>query len=282
MWREGNTSTIVGNAFRLGYVNGVGAEARLSLVMSKIELENSTWLLTDYGNHCIRVLNVTSRTIGHYLGNCQRRSNPPSIRPIGFSYPFGLIKDRFNENNFYLSQQNRVWRINIATFEIVAIFEDIIKEASTLYTQMVWYDNSLIVVNLNIIFRFDFSNRTDEQPETFYTFVDKIEWRNVSGTVAHERSYPQIIASITACDIDGIYIGVDLVNQMVRLIDFNAHRALTVCEKNPVNSSYYCSMNSPRSIVYHSNTSTLYVGTQREIAIKRGEARTRGDALGYA
>ena len=272
-WKQGRVSIIVGKVSTGGYANGVGTDAKLSRVTSKVELRDSVWLLADLYNHCIRMLHVRNQTISAYLGACPIRINPPRLQPPGLSYPYGLILNRFNQNLVYLSQQQCVWSIDVTSFEILAIYEDFYSPRHIrFYSQMVWHRNWLIVTYRSSILRLDLPRGRTYPKEISYTVTDKIEW---TVTSAYPRvdplNLPQFRA-ITPCGPEGVFIAADFTYNTIKLLDFNTNTISTVCEEDPTNTSYNCSINRPHAVFCSADSATLYIGHKFGLELQRGES----------
>ena len=272
-WKRGRVSIIVGNVSTYGYVNGIGTDARLSRVTSKVELGDSVWLLADLYNHCIRILHVRTRFIGDYLGDCTARVNPPTLQPVGLSYPYGLILDLVNPDLVYLSQEHCIWRINVSSYETLAIYEDAYKPGYIrFYSQMVWHKNWLIVMHGKSILRLDLPRGSIYREQIFYTATDKIEWTEIS---PHNRSEPLNLPhfrAITSCGLEGVFIAADYEHHAIKLIDFNTNSTATVCEKNPTNTSYQCSLRLPYAVFCRPDSATLYIGHGFGLELQKGES----------
>ena len=272
-WRRGRVSIIVGNVSTNGYVNGVGTDARLTRVTSKAELRDSVWLLADLYNHCIRMLHVRNQTISDYLGVCEERVNPPRLRPPGLSYPYGLILNRFNRTLVYLSQEQKIWRIDTNSSEILTIYEDARKLTYIrFYSQMVWHKNWLIVTYRDSILRLDLPRRRTYPKEIFYTVTDKIEWTVIAAYPREEPLNLPRFRAITSCGLEGVFIAADFAHNTVKLLDFNTKSISTVCEENPTNSSYNCSISSPYAVFCSTELAKLYIGHESGLTLQRGES----------
>ena len=272
-WKRGRVSIIVGNVSTRGYANGIGTDARLSRVTSKVELGDSVWLLADLYNHCIRILHVRTRFIGNYLGDCPARVNPPTLQPPGLSYPYGLILDIFNPDFVYLSQECCIWRINVSSYEILAIYEDVYEPKDIrFYSQMVWHKNWLMVTYRNLILRLDLPRRSMYSEQIFYTATDKIEWTEISAYNRSESLNLPQFRSMTSCGLEGVYIAADYEHNTVKLLDFNTNSISTVCEENPTNTSYRCSIRLPHTVFCSPDSATLYIGHEFGLELQKGES----------
>ena len=272
-WKRGEASIIVGDVSKNGYVNGMGTNARLSRVTSKVELGDSVWLLADLYNHCIRLLYVRTRIIEEFLGNCPARVNPPTLQPPGLSYPYGLILDIFNPDLVYLSQEHCIWRINVSSREILAIYEDAYETKNIrFYSQMIWHKNWLIVTNRNLILRLDLPRGSMYPKQIFYTATDKIEWTEISPYNRSESLNLPQFRSMTSCGLEGVFIAADYEHNTVKLLDFNTNSTATVCEERPTNTSYRCSIRFPYAISCSPDSATLYIGHIHGLDRHKGES----------
>ena len=272
-WKQGRVSIIVGKVSTGGYANGVGTDAKLSRVTSKVELRDSVWLLADLYNHCIRMLHVRNQTISAYLGACPIRINPPRLQPPGLSYPYGLILNRFNQNLVYLSQQQCVWSIDVTSFEILAIYEDFYSPRHIrFYSQMVWHRNWLIVTYRSSILRLDLPRGSMYPEQIFYTATDKIEWTEISAYNRSESLNLPRFRAITSCGLEGVFIATDFAHNTVKLLDFNTNSISTVCEENPTNTSYRCSIRLPNAVFCSPDSATLYIGHEFGLELQKGES----------
>ena len=272
-WKRGEASIIVGDVSKNGYVNGMGTNARLSRVTSKVELGDSVWLLADLYNHCIRILHARTRLISTYLGDCPARVNPPTLQPVGLSYPYGLILDIFNPDLVYLSQEQSIWRINVSSYEILAIYENPYKLGYIrFHSQMVWHKNWLIVMYRRSILRLDLPRGSMYPEQIFYTATDKIEWTEIPPYNKKESLNLPQFRSMTSCGLEGVFIAADYGHHAIKLIDFNTNSISTVCEEKPTNTSYRCSIRLPYAIFCSPDSATLYIGHSLGLDRHKGES----------
>ena len=276
IWWQGTTSVIAGNVYNAGYVDGVGTDARLTYITSAIELYDSEWLLADMYNHCLRVLNLLDQTVRHFLGDCPIRHNPPTARPIGLSYPCGIIADPFNEYKIYLSQEMAIWNIDTDLFEILPVFE-YVHELSHMYnySQMNWYGTSLIVTYESLILRLDIPRGRNYPYEVYYTFSKKLEWSSVSAVPSYRNLDLPEYRGLASINIEGILIVVDKLYSAVRLLNLKTNEVLTVCQANSDNDNHHCPINAPTSVFYDFSTSVLYVGHDSGLITLKGMTKVK-------
>ena len=235
-------------------------------------MNNSEWLLADTHNHCLRVLNLLDQTVRHFLGDCPIRHNPPTARPIGLSYPCGLIADHFDKDKIYLSQQKTIWNVDITTFRILAVYEDVHESSHSYnYSQMIWYGASLIVTYETIILRLDIPRGRNYPTEIYYTFSNKLEWTAISNYPSYRNLDLPEYGGLGSINIEGILIVVDKLFSAVRLLNLKTNEVSTVCQANSDNDNHHCPINAPTSVFYNFNTSMLYVGHDGGLVSLKGK-----------
>ena len=223
--REGTINLIAGNASLRGYENGVGSNARFSRPTSLLQRENSTWIIADVDNHCLRKVEQKTQIVEDFLGVCTQMSNPPVVQQNGLvtmNKPYGLIVDKFNEKKIYISQILSVWSLNTENFEIVEVFQDYAHgHGDRQFTLMAWYRHYLLVTTEHTILRLNFSTGAGHPNNAHYTFNShKIEWIN---SYQHYRNYPEGVNSFQAieeCGIEGVFAVADNRNSAILFIDF--------------------------------------------------------------
>lgn len=67
---NGNMTVIAGEPMESGIVNGPGTEARFNGILGMFQLSDSTIILSDHKNHCLRLLNRSSNVVSTYSGKC--------------------------------------------------------------------------------------------------------------------------------------------------------------------------------------------------------------------
>lgn len=87
-----STSTIAGSALSYGYVEGIGTTSRFNNIKDFIQLTDSTVLVIDLGNHCLRIINRFNNETAAYLGSCEHRGYTNGADPQ-FNLPYSVIFD---------------------------------------------------------------------------------------------------------------------------------------------------------------------------------------------
>ena len=90
---DGNdTYNIAGIATQRGYVEGVGTVARFCYISSFLQLSTDRVLITDFLNHCLRLLDrITNETLT-FVGNCTNSGNKDGTDAL-LTHPRQIIVD---------------------------------------------------------------------------------------------------------------------------------------------------------------------------------------------
>ena len=101
----GRVQIMVGNATRYGYREGEGINARFNALFGIVQT-TSGFIVTDYLNHCLRLVepvestgnateNVQSWRTSTYAGECRTRGHTNgNLRNAKFFYPRGIVRQK--------------------------------------------------------------------------------------------------------------------------------------------------------------------------------------------
>lgn len=259
----GDPILIVGDPKRTGYSNGIGKVARFNVIHDFVPLNESTLLIVDKLNNCIRTLLWKSQKVEWFAG-----ALPKSVKgskeldgdfyTTEFYHPSSIIKMPETQDTFYIAETFKV-RILSLRYRTV----------KTLYNFPLDFYPSKFAVDQNKVLYLTLSVVILK----YHTKTNKIEWLG-DELHGHEGKDSTIqkssfngLKGILLLDSGRTLLVADESNNRLRVIDLQSMAVTSICTDSPgsVGSSVdQCTLNQPRALLRWNDT-LLLIGTSNGI-----------------
>lgn len=147
---EGVT-TLVGSASDIGYREGVGLEARFYYIGGFVQINESTIVVSDYWNDCLRQIDRDTLATSTFAGVCKTAGHKDGLVSL-FDGPWSILLDSNSTGLFVVDRTNNAIRyVNLATINVTTLpnLRFLLGPAGMSYDST--GDNLLITNNYNII-----------------------------------------------------------------------------------------------------------------------------------
>lgn len=256
---DGNaTDLLVGSAHRSGYTEGVGSIARFNLIIGFAQLNKTTVVALDHGNHCLRLVDRKSLKTSSFVGMCQTEGSKDGTNAL-FNSPGSVIKYLGSDGKLLvLDQKNHVIREVDIDRRITSTITP--KQGSFSYPTSFSFDvfgQNLLVTGWHGVSFFNLTSRviTNMTGSQNGGFAD--------GSLAEAKfQYPREITQLSG----NIMAVADMWNNRVRLINTVIDAVTSLCDGNRESKDGFphsCSLSSPYSVMAHNGT--LYIGQSEAI-----------------
>lgn len=122
-----STQTIAGQALIPGYRNEIGEEARFTLVMSFVHLNDTHLILADSGNYCLRLLNLLGKAVTDFIGACTKRGREDGVGTLAkFLSPWEIVRGQEDhKDKIFVMDKNldAIRSVNIQTKEVTTLIK---------------------------------------------------------------------------------------------------------------------------------------------------------------
>lgn len=119
-----NTSTLVGY-IRSGYSEGIGTSAKFTTITGFTQINGTSVIVADSGNHCLRVFDREVLRTSQFIGLCTSSGYRDGLSPL-FSGPYSVIRDVRSSNKLLVSDHNNraVRQVDLITRLTITIISE--------------------------------------------------------------------------------------------------------------------------------------------------------------
>lgn len=254
------TSPIVGS--ERGHKEGVGSQARFTLITSFIQLTLTNVLVMDMDNHCLRTVDRVTETTATYTGTCQV-SGQRDGTDAQFFEPSSIIEDLKNPGNFFIAEYSgralRYMSVKEGEKNVIALyrgllgFRNMVQQRST--------GNIFLTYN-NGVAEYDYLQKT------MSSLVGSLSSGFVDGVFSLiQLNFPSGIVLLS----DNTILVADSLNNMLRSLDLNTNTSSSICSGilGPKDGKLTsCQLDYPWSLLMINDT--LFIGGEASISKIQG------------
>lgn len=238
------TETIVGEATSSGYVEGTGTAARFSWITQFVQINETTVIAADYGNHCLRFVDRQTRSSSVFVGSCTVAGFIDGTQ-ARFSYPRGVIQDvRLPFMILVLEQGNGVIReVNTITSETTTWVGMSAGLTTPMRVAFDFVGKNLLITDSNHIKEYDI----DRQNSSIFTGGGSGSFSD--GTLSEAKfNNPRAIIPLS----ESITLVADNFNQRIRIVNTETDTVTSICTGSAGSSNgdtSQCTLNGPYGLL---------------------------------
>ena len=249
------TTTIVGDALKCDYVEGVGTEARFSAILGFLQISKTQVVVADYDFYCLRMIDRNTLRTSPYLGSCYDITS-------NIKYPRNIISDCRQPTMLFVSDRYSLYHLNTSTspprihetFSVSGWYMAQDSRTGDLYiaegshvTKLVYSTKQMLYIAGSPAGFKDGGFSSTE----FYSLRE----------IAYTGNYQLFVA--------------DWGNHRLRLLDMNLNITSSICsgiEGSQNGNLTSCALRQPRSLLAVNNT--LFIGEDLSIRVIEGELQS--------
>lgn len=254
------SATLAGSAIQNGYLEGVSTDARFNRIASFAQLNDTSVVLADVYNNCLRLLDRTSLQTSPFAGQCRPGGSWVGAISL-FIYPWSVIKDRRADNKILVADRSNDAIKQIDT--ITKVWVTLLPISTGLYgPTSIHYDElgeNLLITDRHSILRYSFNTelltRVSGSQRPGFTDGDLIRARFL---------YPHDIVPLSTVT----YLVADRYNNRLRVINTANNTVSSICTgtSGTLDGSIdSCNLDNPLSLLLHNGQ--IYVGQQYVITV---------------
>ena len=242
------THLIAGNPTQSGYREGVGAEAWFRYITGFTQISEKLVVVADSSNHCMRLIDRTTRTTSVLSGQCESRGYMDG-RPGLFASPWSVLVDQRDKDQLFITDYSNS---DVRTVDVESqVVDTLVKNGSLKHIIGITQEEKsgdLFVTATHAVYRIMYIQKT----LSLISGSPGSKSGHEDGTLLSSLfNFPEELIFITPKNL----LVADYDNNKLRLLDMKADKVTTLHVTN--------SLSLPASLLLTNNS--LYVGQRRKI-----------------